>query len=284
MRGSPNDAKGQKYCVPSEAFQALAGEVVRRIEPHTKADPLVLLASFEPKGAAVRDTSVPWNQFIFDPQAPIPLEQPIYQGLLAKGDLAIWLGREKHRKSNVLLQFAICAALGRSFLHFEFCPTEPLKVVVLDYESKSQTIKQRYDAILSAMNVDEQERETLLANLHIVEMRKAFRKGVKLPRFPVTTEKGTHQEEAWRSFVREADADLYVIDPMRCMHATSETGRRLLTSKEVAARLVVSEAWVKDHASGRRSPKLPCIHLGGLLRFRASDIEEFLSSNERNGL
>jgi hypothetical protein len=65
--------------------------------------------------------------------------------------------------------------------------------------------------------------------------------------------------------------------------SNSDTGRPLLTSKEVAVRLVVSEAWVRDHASGRRSPRLPCIVLGGLLRFRASDIEEFLSSNERNG-
>src|SRR6266849_5107631 len=65
-----------------------------------------------------------WEPFVFNPTAPIPPEQPIYEGLLAKGDLAIWLGREKHRKSSVLLQFAICAALGRPFLHFSFRPSQ----------------------------------------------------------------------------------------------------------------------------------------------------------------
>src|SRR6516165_10139377 len=84
-----------------------------------------------------------WARYIFDVSARIPLEQSIYEGLLAKGDLAVWLGREKHRKSNVLLQLAICAALARPFLHFRFCPEKPLKVVLLDYESRSQSLKQR---------------------------------------------------------------------------------------------------------------------------------------------
>src|SRR5580700_5571229 len=64
-----------------------------------------------------------WNRFVFDPAESIPPEQPIYEGLLAKGDLAVWLGREKHRKSSVLLQFAICAAVGRPFLHFPLRPS-----------------------------------------------------------------------------------------------------------------------------------------------------------------
>src|SRR6202012_1319651 len=97
----------------------------------------------------------------FNSADPIPPDQPIYEGLLSKGDLAVWLGREKHRKSSVLLQFAICAGLGRKFLHFPFRPDKSLKVVILDYESKSQTIKQRYDAIVKAMHLSTAEQTHL---------------------------------------------------------------------------------------------------------------------------
>jgi hypothetical protein len=173
-----------------------------------------------------------WEPFVFNPAAHIPPEQPIYEGLLAKGDLAIWLGREKHRKSSVLLQFAICAALGRPFLHFLFRPSHGLMVVVLDYESKSQTIKNRYAAIVEAMGLSEAEQETLDARLKIVEMRKAFRHGLKFARFPVRPEKGntdefSQAETDWRLFVQNMAADLYIIDPMRCMHAQAENDSAL---------------------------------------------------------
>jgi AAA domain-containing protein len=168
-----------------------------------------------------------WSPFVFDSTAQLAPEQPIYEGLLSKGDLVIWLGREKHRKSNVLLQFSICAALGRPFLHFRFCPEKPMKVVILDYESKTESLKRRYDAITTAMGLDQTELQILKTNLRIVEMRKAFRDGVEFARFPVKKEKSPTEEnmlaeKQWRSFVREMAADLYVIDPMRCMHAHAE--------------------------------------------------------------
>jgi excisionase family DNA binding protein len=53
---------------------------------------------------------------------------------------------------------------------------------------------------------------------------------------------------------------------------------RLLTPQEVASRLGVSERWVRDHAT-RRSPRIPAVKLGPLLRFRLSDIEDFLIQN-----
>jgi hypothetical protein len=173
-----------------------------------------------------------WEPFLFNPKAPIPPEEPIYEGLLAKGDLAIWLGREKHRKSSVLLQFAICGALGRHFLHFPFRPPQALKVVVLDYESKSQTIKNRYAAIVAAMGLSDVEQNALQERLKIIEMRKAFRYGLKFARFPVRPEKGNTEEfnqaEAeWRSFVRNMAGDIYIIDPMRCMHAQAENDSAL---------------------------------------------------------
>jgi predicted DNA-binding transcriptional regulator AlpA len=53
----------------------------------------------------------------------------------------------------------------------------------------------------------------------------------------------------------------------------------LLTADEVAERLRVSRDWVWDHSS-RRLPYLPVIRMSdGALRYRSSEIEEFL--NER---
>jgi hypothetical protein len=54
-------------------------------------------------------------------------------------------------------------------------------VAILDYESKTQSIKRRYDAIIAAMGLNESEKRTLEANLRIIEMRKAFRHGAETP-------------------------------------------------------------------------------------------------------
>lgn len=55
----------------------------------------------------------------------------------------------------------------------------------------------------------------------------------------------------------------------------------LLTADEVAERLNVSTDWVWDHSS-RKSPYLPVIRIGdGMLRYRRSQIEEFVNDRER---
>ena len=60
----------------------------------------------------------------------------------------------------------------------------------------------------------------------------------------------------------------------------------LLTPEQVAERLSVSVDWVRDHSS-RKNPRLPVVRLGGgpgrkgLLRYRASEIEKFISELER---
>jgi excisionase family DNA binding protein len=51
---------------------------------------------------------------------------------------------------------------------------------------------------------------------------------------------------------------------------------RLYTPKQVAARLGVSERWVRDHAT-RRTPRIRAVKLGPLLRFRDADINEFIA-------
>jgi len=60
----------------------------------------------------------------------------------------------------------------------------------------------------------------------------------------------------------------------------------LLTPEQVAKRLNTSVDWVWDHSS-RKLPLLPVIRIGngpgraGILRYRASKIEEFISEQER---
>lgn len=57
---------------------------------------------------------------------------------------------------------------------------------------------------------------------------------------------------------------------------------RLLTPREVAERLGISERWVRDHAT-RRYPRIPAVKLGSLLRFRWVDVEEFLARQMLQG-
>jgi predicted DNA-binding transcriptional regulator AlpA len=55
----------------------------------------------------------------------------------------------------------------------------------------------------------------------------------------------------------------------------------LLTVEDVAARLNVSKDWVWDHSS-RKTPHLPVIRMSdGVLRYRASQIEDFVNERER---
>lgn len=51
----------------------------------------------------------------------------------------------------------------------------------------------------------------------------------------------------------------------------------LLNAQQVADRLGVSERWVRDHAT-RREPRMRAVKLGSLLRFRSSDVDEFLNA------
>ena len=51
---------------------------------------------------------------------------------------------------------------------------------------------------------------------------------------------------------------------------------RLFTAEQVAERLGVSERWVRDHAT-RRNPRIRAVKLGPLLRFRWSDVQEFVA-------
>lgn len=57
--------------------------------------------------------------------------------------------------------------------------------------------------------------------------------------------------------------------------------KRLLDVSDVAEWLGVSKGWVRDHASGRRQPRLLALKLGpfkgkGLWKFREEDVDQFI--------
>src|SRR5580700_2641081 len=110
------------------------------------------------------------NVFVFNPDAEPPAESPIFEGFLSMGDLGVWVGREKHRKTNLVLQCAICAALGRDFLWFRFAASGPIRVVFIDYESKSSSLSKRYKAICKAMALSETDLKLLREKLRIIEV------------------------------------------------------------------------------------------------------------------
>ena len=173
---------------------------------------------------ATATTGPSLTPFVFDPDAEPPPERVFYAGFIAEGDLVMWVGREKQRKTNVILQLAICAALGRDFLQFRFAAPAPLQVVYVDYETKTASLKQRYQAICGALRLTEAEREMLSDNLKIFEIRKAEKEGIRIPPFPGAIDKAEDQVSLmwWQQFVKDHPADLYIFDPMRCLHTKDE--------------------------------------------------------------
>jgi excisionase family DNA binding protein len=57
---------------------------------------------------------------------------------------------------------------------------------------------------------------------------------------------------------------------------------RLLTISDVAEWLGVSKGWVYDHVT-RKQPRLPCIRLGEMTRFRKADVEKFIEGHANGG-
>ena len=166
--------------------------------------------------------------YVFDTHAPMPPDPAIFEGFMAASDLCIWMGREKHRKSNLLLQMAICAATRRDFLHFRFAAEAPIRVVYIDYESKADKLKRRYDNICDALKLTATERQQLDGvNLKIIRVRESYKQGKNFPRFPVATNNrgqlaDPQADGFWRALVQQNPAELYIVDPMRCMHSHDE--------------------------------------------------------------
>jgi len=54
---------------------------------------------------------------------------------------------------------------------------------------------------------------------------------------------------------------------------------RLLKPRDVANWLGVSVDWVQDHATSKE-PRIPCLRMGKLLRFRRDEVEAFLAARK----
>jgi len=59
---------------------------------------------------------------------------------------------------------------------------------------------------------------------------------------------------------------------------------QLLTVRQVSEWLNVSPSWVRDHATNRRRPALPCLKLGKSLRFREDQVAEWIRGLSERGL
>jgi hypothetical protein len=78
---------------------------------------------------------------------------------------------------------------------------------------------------------------------------------------------------------------VYVPTAERTLHPIESTARsqwvaipgndRLMNARQVAAKLGVSERWVRDHTT-RRSPRIRGLKMGSLMRYRLADVEAFL--------
>jgi hypothetical protein len=165
------------------------------------------------------------NKYVFDATAKPSQVEQLFQGFLAKDELAIWIGHEKHRKTTLVLDFAIAAALGRDFLGFQFAAPAPLQVVMFDFESKDNSIHRRRDKICEAMELTAAQLAMLDGNLKIIKLREMIHDGLEVPKIDHPRGRGW-----WESAVAEHPADLYIIDPFRCLHAGAENDSAIETT------------------------------------------------------
>ena len=56
----------------------------------------------------------------------------------------------------------------------------------------------------------------------------------------------------------------------------NQNDERLLNARQVADKLGVSERFIRDHTT-RRSPRIPAVKLGNLIRYRRADVDNFMA-------
>jgi hypothetical protein len=81
----------------------------------------------------------------------------------------------------------------------------------------------------------------------------------------------------FKSHIPSAERTLHPIEASTASQSISMSGNdRLMNARQVAARLGVSERWVRDHTT-RRSPRIRGLKMGSLMRYRLADVEAFLA-------
>jgi hypothetical protein len=81
----------------------------------------------------------------------------------------------------------------------------------------------------------------------------------------------------FRPYVPTAERTLHLAEAATLSPSISMPGNdRLMNARQVAAKLGVSERWVRDHTT-RRSPRIRGLKMGSLMRYRLADVEAFLT-------
>ena len=82
---------------------------------------------------------------------------------------------------------------------------------------------------------------------------------------------------SFRPSVPTAQRTLHPIESLATSQSITVPGNdRLMNARQVAAKLGVSERWVRDHTT-RRSPRIRGLKMGSLMRYRLADVEAFLA-------
>ncbi len=82
---------------------------------------------------------------------------------------------------------------------------------------------------------------------------------------------------SYRPFVPTAEHNVHPIESAPLSQSIPAPGNdRLMNARQVAAKLGVSERWVRDHTT-RRSPRIRGLKMGSLIRYRLADVEAFLA-------
>jgi hypothetical protein len=82
---------------------------------------------------------------------------------------------------------------------------------------------------------------------------------------------------AFKAYVPTAERTLHPIESTALSQSIAVPGNdRLMNARQVAAKLGVSERWVRDHTT-RRSPRIRGLKLGSMVRYRWVDVEAFLA-------
>ena len=82
------------------------------------------------------------------------------------------------------------------------------------------------------------------------------------------TEPARHSGEAWLTGDGKALEHRLVSQP--------PGDDRFLNARQVAEKLGVSERFIRDHTT-RRSPRIPAVKLGKLIRYRPTDVDLFVA-------
>ena len=81
----------------------------------------------------------------------------------------------------------------------------------------------------------------------------------------------------FKAYVPSAEHTLHPIESIAHSQSISAHGNdRLMNARQAAAKLGVSERWVRDHTT-RRWPRIRGLKMGSLMRYRLADVEAFLA-------